>query len=85
MADRFFDTSAAVKHYHPEIGTARVEPCSPRPPPATFSPTSPWWNCTPFLARLVRTGTIAAGAFHLARGPFLADIAGGEIGKESRL
>jgi len=26
MSDHFLDTSAIVKHYHPEVGTPKVEP-----------------------------------------------------------
>jgi predicted nucleic acid-binding protein len=77
MADRFFDTSAAVKHYHPETGTAKVDALLAEVGARHFFSDLTTVEFHSVLARLVRTGTIATGAFNLARGRFLADIAGG--------
>jgi predicted nucleic acid-binding protein len=77
MADRFFDTSAAVKHYHPEVGSARVDSLLAAAGDRPFLSDLAVVEFHSVLARLIRTGVIAAGAFHLARGRFLADIAGG--------
>lgn len=77
MADRFFDTSAAVKHYHPEVGTARVDALLAEAGARHFLPDLAVVELHSVLARLVRNGTITVGAFHLTRGRFLADIAGG--------
>jgi uncharacterized protein len=77
MADRFFDTSAAVKHYHPEIGTAKVDALLAEASARHFLSDLAVVEFHSVLTRLVRTGTIPAGTFRLARGRFLADIASG--------
>jgi predicted nucleic acid-binding protein len=77
MADRFFDTSAAVKHYHPETGTAKVDALLAEVGASHFLSDLAVVEFHSVLARLVRTGTITTGALNLARGRFLADIAGG--------
>ena len=65
MSDHFLDTSALVKHYHPEIGTTKIDLL---------------WNATSarlvisrlgvveavsVFAKHVRTGIISAGDFGL--------------------
>jgi predicted nucleic acid-binding protein len=77
MADRFFDTSAAVKHYHAEVGSAKVDALLAEAGARHFLSELAVVEFHSVLARLVRNGTITAGAFTLARGRFLADIAGG--------
>ena len=77
MADRFFDASAAVKHYHPEIGTAKVDALLAEAGARHFISDLAVVEFHSVLARLVRTGTITVATFRLARGRFLADIAGG--------
>jgi hypothetical protein len=47
MADRFFDTSATVKHYCMKQGPPRSIPSLPRSAPGTSSPTWAWSNCNP--------------------------------------
>jgi uncharacterized protein len=77
MADRFFDTSAAVKHYHQEVGTARVDALLAAAGDRHDLSDLAVVEFHSVLARLVRTGIITTGAFHMTRGRFLADIAGG--------
>jgi predicted nucleic acid-binding protein len=77
MADRFFDTSAAVKHYHSETGTAKVDALLAEAGSRHFLSDLAVVEFHSVMARLVRTGTITVGTFHLARGRFLADIASG--------
>ncbi len=75
MADRFFDTSAAAKHYRIEAGTAKVDAFLTEAGSRHFLSALSVVELHSILARLVRTGQITAADFHLARGRFLADIA----------
>jgi predicted nucleic acid-binding protein len=77
MADRFFDTSAAVKHYHAETGSAKVDALLAEAGARHFLSDLAIVEFHSVLARLVRTGAITVATFNLARGRFLADIAGG--------
>jgi predicted nucleic acid-binding protein len=77
MADRFFDTSAAVKHYHAELGSAKVDALLAETGARHFLSDLVLVEFHSVMARLVRSGTIAVGTFHLARRRFLADITGG--------
>jgi predicted nucleic acid-binding protein len=77
MADRFFDTSAAVKHYRVELGTAEVDAFLAEAGARHFLSDLGIVEVHSVLARLTRTGNITVAAFHLARGRFLADIAAG--------
>lgn len=77
MADRFFDTSAVAKHYRVEVGTAKVDALLAEAGSRHLISTLGVVELHSVLARLVRTGQITAADFHLARGRFLADIAGG--------
>ncbi len=77
MADRFFDTSAAAKHYRVEVGTAKVDAFLAEAGARHFLSDLSVVELHSVLARLVRMGHIAAADFHLVRGRFLADIAGG--------
>jgi uncharacterized protein len=76
MADGFFDTSATVKHYHPEIGTAKVDTVLAEAGARHFLSDLAIVEFHSVLAHLVRNGIISIGAFQLARKRFLADIAG---------
>ena len=76
MADRFFDTSAAAKHYRVEAGTAKVDAFLAEAGARHFLSELSVVELHSVLARLVRTGQITSADFHLARGRFLADIAG---------
>jgi uncharacterized protein len=77
MADRFFDTSAAVKHYRAELGTAEVDTFLAEAGARHFLSALGIVEVHSVFARLTRTGHITAADFHLARGRFLADIAAG--------
>lgn len=77
MADRFFDTSAAGKHYRAEVGTPKVDAFLAEPASRHFITDLAVVELHSVLARLTRTGQITAAEFHLARGRFLADVAGG--------
>jgi uncharacterized protein len=75
MADHFFDTSAAVKHYWPEVGTARVDALLADGGSRHFLSALGVTELHSVFARLVRTGHITAAEFHLVRGRFLVDVA----------
>jgi predicted nucleic acid-binding protein len=75
MADRFFDTSAAAKHYRVEIGTAEVDAFLAEAGSRHLVSGLTVVELHSVLARLARTGQITASEFHLASGRFLADIA----------
>ncbi len=77
MADHFFDTSAAVKHYWAEVGTARVDALLAGAGSQQFLSALGVVELHSVFARLVRTGHITAAEFHQVRGLFLADIASG--------
>ena len=77
MADRFYDTSAFAKHYRTETGAAKVDAFLTETGSRHFISALGVVELHSVLARLVRTGQIAAADFHLARGRFLADIASG--------
>src|SRR6516225_3954975 len=75
MADRFFDTSAAVKHYHAEVGSPKVDAWLAEVGARHFLSELAVVEFHSVLARLVRTGIITTGTFAQARGRFLTDIA----------
>jgi len=77
MANRFFDTSAFAKHYRNERGTAKVDALLDKPGSHNFISNLGIIELHSTLARLTRSGEIAAGNFHLVRRRFLADIASG--------
>jgi hypothetical protein len=77
MADHFFDTSAAVKHYRAELGTARVDNLLADAGSRHFLSALGVVEVHSVFARLVRMGQITAADFHLVRGRFLADVAAG--------
>jgi predicted nucleic acid-binding protein len=77
MADRFFDTSAAVKHYRTEPGTSKVDALLADPGSRHFVSAVGVVEVHSVFARLVRTGEITAADFNLVRGRFLADVASG--------
>lgn len=76
MADRFFDTSAAAKHYRVEVGTTAVDAFLADVGARHFLSDLSVVELHSVLARLVRTGQITDADFHLVRGRFLADITG---------
>ena len=60
MADRFFDTSAAVKHYHAEVGTPKVDALLAEAGARHFLSDLAIVEFHSVMARLVRSGTITA-------------------------
>jgi predicted nucleic acid-binding protein len=77
MADHFFDTSAAAKHYRAEVGTAKVDALLAETGSRHLLSALSLVEVHSIFARLVRTGQITDADLHLARGRFLADIAVG--------
>ncbi|HLJ96966.1 MAG TPA: type II toxin-antitoxin system VapC family toxin [Gemmataceae bacterium] len=77
MAEHFYDTSAAVKNYRAELGTARVDGLLADAASRHYLSTLGVVEAHSVFARLVRMGQIAAVEFHRLRGRLLADIASG--------
>ncbi len=77
MAEHFFDTSAAVKHYRAEVGTVKVDALLASAGSRHFLSALGVVEFHSVFARLVRIGQITAAVFHQARGRFLADVAAG--------
>jgi predicted nucleic acid-binding protein len=77
MAEHFFDTSAAVKHYGAEVGTARVDSLLADAGSRHILSALGIVEVHSVFARLVRMGQITVADFHLVRGRFLADVAAG--------
>jgi hypothetical protein len=77
MADRFYDTSAAVKHYRAEIGTPKIDALLAEVGARHYLSTLAVVEMHSALARLTRIGQITTADFHLTRGPFLADVVAG--------
>jgi uncharacterized protein with PIN domain len=77
MAHHFFDTSAAVKHYRAEVGTARVDALLADAGSRHLLSALGVVEAHSVLARLVRTGAITPAQFHRLRGGLLNDIASG--------
>lgn len=77
MADRFFDSSATVKHYLPETGTVKVDTLLGEAGARSLLSELGVVELHSVFARQVRTGQITAADFGLFRGRFLADIATG--------
>lgn len=78
MAEYFFDTSAAVKHYRSELGTAKVDALLADPSSRHYLSTLGVIELHSVFARLVRNGQITASEFLRLRGRLLADIASGQ-------
>jgi predicted nucleic acid-binding protein len=77
MAEHFYDTSAAVKHYRAELGTAKVDRLLADTASRHYLSTLGVVEAHSVFARLVRMGQITALEFHRLRGRLLADIASG--------
>jgi predicted nucleic acid-binding protein len=77
MAEHFYDTSAAVKHYRVELGTPRVDGFLADPVSRHFLSTFGVVEMHSAFARLVRVGQITPAEFHHLRGRLLSDIASG--------
>lgn len=77
MADHFYDTSAAIKHYRAEAGTARVDGLLTDTASRHYLSTLGVVEIHSAFARLVRTGQITPAEFGRLRGRLLSDIASG--------
>jgi len=77
MAEHFHDTSAAVKHYRTELGTARVDGFLADTASHHYLSTLGVVEMHSVFARLVRMGQITPVEFHQLRGRLLSDIASG--------
>jgi predicted nucleic acid-binding protein len=77
MAERFYDTSAAVKHYRVELGTAKVDTLLAEAGSRHFLSTLGVVEVQSVFARLVRIGQITTADFPRLRGRLLTDIASG--------
>jgi hypothetical protein len=77
MAERFFDTSAAVKHYRVELGTPKVDALLADPGSRHYLSTLGVIEMHSVFARPARKGQITAAEFHRLRGLLAADIAAG--------
>ena len=77
MAEYFYDTSAAVKHYRAELGTARVDGFLTDTASSNYLSTLGVVEMHSVFARLVRTGQITPVEFNRLRGRLLSDIASG--------
>jgi hypothetical protein len=73
MPSYFLDTSALGKHYHPEIGTAKVEHLLQEPGARHFVSRLTAVEILSVFAGKVRTGVIAAADFQLLRRRFLTE------------
>lgn len=77
MAEHYYDSSAAVKHYLNELGTPKVDSFLTDTASRHFLSTLGVVEMHSVFARLVRTGQIAPVEFHRLRGRLLSDIASG--------
>ncbi|OJW20238.1 MAG: hypothetical protein BGO49_04860 [Planctomycetales bacterium 71-10] len=74
MPRYFFDTSALIKNYHVESGTAEVQRLLSEPGAEIFISRLAWVETLSGFATKVRTGLILAQEFQRLRGLFLADV-----------
>ena len=77
MADRFFDTSAAVKHYRAESGTAGVDAFLAEVGSRHFVSSLCVVEFHSVMAKHVRTGQVTPAEFHAVSAGFRADVAAG--------
>jgi uncharacterized protein len=74
MSHHFLDTSALVKHYHPEVGTAEIDRLWTDPGSELFVSRLSVVETVSVFAKKVRTGLISPGEFGLLRSRFFADL-----------
>jgi predicted nucleic acid-binding protein len=77
MAEHFYDTSAAVKHYRDELGTPKVDSFLADTASRHYLSTLGVVEMHSVFARLARTGQITPVEFPRLRGRLLSDIASG--------
>jgi predicted nucleic acid-binding protein len=74
MADNFFDTSALGKHYHPEVGTPKVDLLLADAASRHFISRLAVVEIQSVFAKKVRTGILNFRDFQLLCRRFLADV-----------
>ena len=74
MVDHFLDTTALGKHYHPEVGTAKVDQLLHGPGFGNYISRLTALEIQSVFAKKVRTGIITAADFQALRRRFLADL-----------
>jgi predicted nucleic acid-binding protein len=74
MSDNFFDTSALGKHYHPEIGTAKVDQLLADPGSRHFISRLTMVEMQSVFAKKVRIGVLSLADFQLLCRRFRADV-----------
>lgn len=74
MANNFFDTSALGKHYHPEVGTPKVDQLLQDSASRHFISRLSVLEVQSVFAGKVRTGVISAADFQVLRRRFLTDL-----------
>ena len=74
MPDNFFDTSALGKHYHAEVGTAKVDQLLAAPGSRHFISRLTLVELQSVFAKKVRTGALVLADFQLLCRRFLADV-----------
>jgi predicted nucleic acid-binding protein len=75
MAEHFYDTSAAVKHYRTELGSAKVDGLLADSSSRHYLSTLGVADAHSVFARLTRMGQITVAEFHRLRGRLLSDVA----------
>jgi predicted nucleic acid-binding protein len=79
MADYFFDTSAVAKHYHAEVGSAKVEDLLAKPGARYIISRLTILELQSVFARKVRTRLITDADLELTRTRLLNDITQGQF------
>lgn len=74
MPDNFFDSSALGKHYHQELGSARVNQLLADPGSQHFISRLTVVEIQSVFAKKVRTGHLGLADFQLLRRRFLTDV-----------
>jgi hypothetical protein len=74
MSNHFLDTSGLVKHYHPELGTSRVDRLWADPGAKLFISRLSVVETVSVFAKKVRLGSISAADFGLLRRRLFADF-----------
>jgi uncharacterized protein len=72
MSNHFLDTSGLVKHYHPELGTDKVDLLWSDPAARLFISRLSVVETISVFAKKVRSATISAAEFALLRRRFLS-------------
>lgn len=74
MPNNFFDTSALGKHYHPEVGTLKVDAILREPTSQHFISRLGAVEMLSVFAGKVRAGVLTLPAFDVLRRRFLTDL-----------